>query len=105
MNGFEKNSKLLGYNYNGGINYITRNGNRQYESSTNIYPKSLELNDDTYMNKENEDKLLETMNADTPPNMYEGKSDTIKQQVDQYEPLPPKEPRVGGKTQKELDKK
>ena len=105
MNGFEKNSKLLGYNYNGGINYITRNGNRQYESSTNIYPKSLELNDDTYMNKDNEDKLLESMNADTPPNMYEGKSDTIKQQVDQYEPNPPVAPRVGGKSQQELDKK
>ena len=54
------------------------------------------------MNKENEDKLLESMNADTEPNMFEGKSETIKQKVDQYEPLPPKEPRIGGKTQEEL---
>ena len=29
MNGFEKNSKLIGYNYNGGMNYITKNGNKQ----------------------------------------------------------------------------
>ncbi len=102
MNGFQKNSKLLGYNYNGGMNYITKNGNIQYESSTNIYPKSLELNDDTYMNKENEDKLLESMNADEEPNFFSGKSDTVKQQVEQYEPLPPNEPRIGGKTQNEL---
>ena len=105
MNGFEKNSMLIGYNYNGGMNYITKNGKRQYEAESIIYPKSLEINDDVYSNNENEDKLLETMNADTVPNMYEGKSDTIKQQLDQYEPLPPKEPRVGGKTQNELDKK
>jgi hypothetical protein len=102
MNGFEKNSKLIGYNYNGGMNYITKNGNKQYEAESIIYPKSLELNDDVYSNNENEDKLLESMNADVPPDFFEGKSDTIKQQVDQYEPLPPKEPRVGGKTQNEL---
>jgi hypothetical protein len=102
MNGFEKNSKLIGYNYNGGMNYITKNGNKQYETDSIIYPKSLELNDNVYSNNENEDKLLVSMNADALPNMYEGKSDTIKQQVDQYEPLPPKEPRLGGKTQNEL---
>ena len=102
MNGFEKNSKLLGYNYNGGMNYINKNGKTQYESPINIYPKSLELNDDTYMNKENEDKLLESMNADEEPNFFFGKSDIVKQQVEQYEPLPPNEPRIGGKTQNEL---
>ena len=102
---YQKHSRLLGFNYDGGVNYMTKNGMTQYNATSNIYPKSLEANDDTYQNKENEDKLLESLNADTEPNMYRGKSDTIKQQVDQYEPLPPQEPRVGGKTQGELDKK
>jgi hypothetical protein len=44
------------------------------------------------------------MNAGEEPNMYEGNSKTIKQAPEQLERQPPQEPRVGGKTQAELDK-
>jgi len=101
---YEKHSRLLGYNNNGGINYITKNGMTQYKATSNIYPKSLDVNEDTYQNKENEDKLLESMNAEEEPNMYKGNSETIKQAPEQLERQPPQEPRVGGKTQAELDK-
>ena len=38
MNAFTLNSNLLGYNNQSGLNYTTKNGMRQYEGNTPIYP-------------------------------------------------------------------
>ena len=96
------NGKVIGYNDDSGILYKTMNGLQQFALKSNIIPME-GLNIDNYQNKENEENLIESMNADEIKEEPEVEPDDIKLSKDELiQDTPPNEPKTGGKDQEDL---